>query len=209
MQIAIQILYTTGWKDIADIVLPVAKNYCDKHGYKLVDVEYNEPAQSDMGYDKFRWVKKLSVVDVDVIFCLDLDTLITNHGVTVESFLDEEHDFYICKDYNSINAGSFIIRKSLWAESFIDFVLSQQGIDKMYCEQNAIEKYMELNPQEQKIKVLPHPSINSYFYGLYPEIPAQTHEQGEWVMGDFILHLPGVSLERRKQILEKTKDLIV
>jgi predicted N-acetyltransferase YhbS len=58
MQIAVQILYTEGWKDMAEIVIPVAAKYCNKHGYKLCVVCYAGEYYSDFGYNKLRKVNK-------------------------------------------------------------------------------------------------------------------------------------------------------
>lgn len=204
MKIGLAILHTKDWEQLADIVFPNAEVYCAKHGYDFLPISTQLPYD---GYEKLLCIKSLFAVQkYDVIWSMDLDTLITNHKIKIENFLDEEHDFFICKDYNSINAGSFIIKKSEWSNDFIKYCLHQKGWDKMYCEQNAFEAYMnDFANNNTKIKILPHPSINSYHYNLYPDIPQQTHEQGNWEEGDFVLHLPGTGLQTKIDILKNTK----
>lgn len=201
--ICILILYSDSWKGLADIVLPNANEYAHKHGYYILFKSYPDVFS---GYEKIRHINAIfKTLVVDAVWSLDLDTLITNHTKKIEDFIDNEHDYFICKDYNSINAGSFIIRKSEWSENFMQYVMEQEGKEKMYCEQNGIEAYMKEFPNDEKIKILPHPSINSYLYENYPDIPPQTHEQGEWIEGDFLLHLPGIGLEKRIEIMSKIK----
>lgn len=207
MTVAIQILFTSGWKELADLVLPVAKSYCEKHGYKFINVEYPE-YPSDFGYNKLRWVINLFKENIDIVWCLDLDTMITNHIIRVEEFIDKENNFWICKDLNGINAGSFIIKKSEWSLIFLEYLLNQQGKENMHCEQDAIREYINTH-DDHSIKILPHPSINSLLYENYPEFNNVTETQGQWQKGNFVLHVPGIGYEKRKEILTNIKEQIV
>jgi hypothetical protein len=200
MRICILILYTEGWSEIAKIVLPNVKEYCDKHGYSLDAILYRDSEyKSDFGYKKLTEIKRL-LKNFDIVWSLDMDTLITNHNYKVEDFLGE-HDFYITKDVNGINGGSFIVKNSAWSIAFLDICGLQKGLEGMHCEQDAINYYY---PNfKDYIKILPHPSINSYKYELYPEF--KLPQEGQWEEGDFVLHLPGLSIERRIKELKKTK----
>jgi len=207
MRIAIQILYSKDWEDLAHVIVPNAVQYCVKHNYvwniQCVKGQYD-------AFDKIRHMQEIFEMDeADAVFSLDCDTLITNHTIKVEEYLDYFHDAYFTKDYNGLNCGSFIIKKSEWSNSFLKFILSIRTEPKMYCEQDAINMYMETIPNDEHIKILTHPSINSYIYQNYPEIPLQSHEQGQWNVGDFVLHLPGISMGKRIDILNKTKEQII
>jgi hypothetical protein len=193
---------------MADIVLPNLQAYCKRHGYEYRFVCFPEPCESDFGFRKLTGILDLFNEGFDVVVSFDLDLLITNHNYKIEQFLTDEHDFFICKDYNGINAGSFIVRNSGWLVGFLDWLLRCRGIDKIHCEQDAIAYYMRLFPNDEKIKILPHPSINSYLYENYPDIPQQTHERGQWQPTDFILHLPGLGMETRLDIMKKTPIIL-
>lgn len=208
MRIAILILYTQGWQDIADIVIPNAQSYADKHGYDLLVQKYPEPYFSTFGYQKIEQIQAIFEHDqADVVWSLDCDALITNHKWKVEDFLDNEHDAYFCKDVNGINAGSFIIKNTQWSHDFMIWLLAQEGKEKMYCENDAIVAYDKEFPISL-IKILPHPSINSYLYENYPEFKNITHEQGQWEYGDFVLHLPGMGIATRIEVLKNTKIIL-
>jgi len=190
--------------DIADISFDNAREYCDRNGYGLVPEILDSPYN---GFEKLRSALQIFDAGADVVWVMDADTLITNHTIKLERYLSNGYSFYITKDYNGVNAGSFVIKKSKWSISFIEWLLMCEGKEKMYCEQDAINRYMTLFPRETKnhICILPHPSINSYLYENYPELPMQSHENGQWEIGDFVLHLPGIGLSKRLEILKNTK----
>lgn len=204
MKICLLMLYTESWIDLSKIVISNVQSYAKKHGY---DTHIGMYKKEFSGFEKIKW-SKISLERCDVVWSLDMDTLITNHEIKLESFLDVSHGFYICKDYNGINAGSFISLSSQWCRNLLEYFSRQQGQQGMHCEQNAVEAYMREFPNDDKIKILQHPSINSYMYELYPEIPPQTHEQGNWQEGDFLLHLPGIGMNKRLEVLSKTKVIL-
>lgn len=204
----VSILYSKDWADIAEITVANAKSYCGKHGYKLDVIELDKWG-CDYGYYKLDVIKNLFKNNkADIIWSIDADCLITNHNYKIEDFLEEEFDFFITKDVNGINGGSFISINTKWTIDFIEWLLKKRGQEKMHCEQDAIRAYMEEYPISP-ICVLPHPSINSYHYHLYPEFESITSEElGNWHSGNFVLHLPGISIEKRLEILKKTPIVI-
>lgn len=206
MRVCIQVLYTSDWTDISKITVPNVVNYCRKHGYMWNVQAVSKPYS---GYDKISYAKEIFEKDyADVVWCLDCDALITNYNYRLEHFIDNEHSVFICRDYNGVNAGSFIVRKSDFTNTFFDYLLCCKGEPDMHCEQDAIVKHMKEFPANNQIKILPHPSINSYLYENYPEIPLQSHENGQWESGDFLLHLPGMSNEKRIEILKNTPVIL-
>ena len=206
-RITILVLYSKQWHEIAKIVLRNLSDYVDRHKLVLVTYEYDEWG-SDYGYRKIEQIKELfAVQSTEFIWSLDLDAIITDMRKNVLEFLDDYHDFWICEDVNGINAGSFIIRKGSWADYFCDFILDQKGKEKMYCEQDAIKKYMSKIQDDPQIKILGHPSINSVMYKYYPEFPSHVGRKdlGDWVEGEsFVLHLAAMGMEQRLEIFKNT-----
>jgi len=206
MKICFQLIYTADWVDLAKITVPNIVNYCRKHGY---DWNIQSIQGRYSGYLKILNIQSLFAAnDADVIVSLDCDTLITNYNIKIEDYLDDTHSFFICEDYNGLNAGVFVIKNSKWSADFLSYILQCEGQSGMYCEQDAILSYMKSFPNNENIKILPHPSINSYLYESYPEIPPQSHEQGQWVEGDYILHLPGMDNQTRIKILTQIPILL-
>jgi len=208
MRIVLQLLYTKSFRDLARIVVPNIVDYCVKRGYNWNILWLDEPYDA---FEKIRHIQRLFEADeADVVMSLDCDLLITNYDIKVEDFLDEEHDFYVCKDFYNINCGTFIIKKSEWSKFFLgSLIILGKQFKTVYCEQDAVIKYMDAFEGTEEIKILPHPSINSYKYELYPEIPPQTKEQGQWEEGCFIMHLAALGMQTRLDILNETKQHIV
>lgn len=207
----ILILYTESWMPLAKTVLPVATKYAQRHNYDFKFICFPEPYKSDFGFRKIRYIQELFKGDCDVCWSLDLDTLITNHNIPLETYLTEQHEFFIARDVNGINAGSFIVRKSYWTNMFLEWVLEQRGKEGMHCEQDAIAAYILNFPSlsREMIRILPQKAINSYRYDLYPEHQNITSEEdGMWYENHLLLHLPGLGLETRKEIIQNTPIIL-
>lgn len=199
------------WLDLGDITVPIMSNYARKNNYCLRVVTI-PPA---FEFHKVAAILGLLKRGDDLILCLDLDILITNHNIKFENFVDNEHDFYITQDINEINVGSVIVKKSKWVEDMLYEVVTSKAEN----EQNALKPFMT----DPKVKILPHPSINSYPYDEYAPnwglIPGRTpllgikgkptHEQGDWQKGDFIAHVPGLAMEHRLEVLGRLKEHII
>lgn len=138
--------------------------------------------------------------DGDLLFVLDADLLITNWGVRVEWFAHGNHHLWIAQDCNSINAGAMILRRSDIGMALLDRIIALNP--KYTCEQNAIEELMLDGQWSEDICVLGHPSINSYIYSEYGM--KKGHKDGDWRPGDFVLHIPARSIERRIEIMQNT-----
>ena len=200
MKVAVTISYTKNWSGIATICVPNAALYCAKHGYTLLATvdEYNE-------YDglwKLQNVGRL-LNDYDLVFSFDCDTLITNHSIKLESFLDDESDFFVCK---GLNMGVFGAKISDFSVDFVSTMSELIASGKYHCEQDIISGIYLGN----EIKVLDHPAFNSYLSQFYPEVPQPvTKEQGQWEPGCFVLHVPALSIEKRIEVLKEYSQHIV
>lgn len=209
LKIGLLTAYYENYKSLANLVVPNLQGYCMKQGYGLYNYILPEEG-AHYSFKRMEMLRKLfDYHKIDVILCTDIDILITNYNIKIESFLDDKHDFFITKDVNGINAGNFIIRNTEWSRSFLDFILSKK--DSFSNDQNVLESIKDDIFWKPKIKILPHPSINSYHYHEYGEnwgvigdrkIERPTEEEGDWQAGNFLLHLPGIPLEKRIEILK-------
>jgi hypothetical protein len=205
--------YTFGWQKLADCVYPNLVEYCKRHRYQLALLCVNDYGRYT-GEHKIKQI--MNEVDYgEVALVLDADTYITNHLIEVESFVDNDHDLYLTKDINGINSGVFIVKMTAWMQNFLNYIYNSIQSGNFDCEQNAIEQYINVFGLE-RIKIVEHPAFNSYpinFYapsygkigyqeGDYVEKP--TRKQGAWQLGDFILHAPGLTIEKRIEIFTNT-----
>src|SRR4051812_9157610 len=106
-KIAIVCGWDANYSDLAEVTIPNRERYCVRHGYELIaklvpKVEQNQP-----------WFKVAMVSEFspryDWIWLLDVDAMITNSAIKVESFLDTTADIIVGSDWNGLNAGSVFI----------------------------------------------------------------------------------------------------
>lgn len=185
---------------IADLTIPGKEAYCQRFGYRhLVHC-------GSYGNERLYWaIQRLQLVydclfsgvnDIDVLWALNPTSMITNLKKDVADYLTPEHDFFVTADINAINMGSFLVRKTDWTKRYLECLLDlAPRVDHGWWEQKAVILTHDLPEWRDKIKILPHPSIQCYDYlGLYnrgPETP------GQWRKGSMVLSLPGTTFEHR------------
>lgn len=203
MKVACCTYYSPSYKALADISLPNLSEYCARHGYYM----WVENIENDKWeYVKHEMFKRLFEEGFDLIWYKDVDSVITNMRIPITDFIDEGHDFFITKDVNELNGGSVVIKNTDWGRVFNKAVLNNKGI--LDNEQNAyVSLYEGAKPGiVNTMKILPHPSINSYDYSLYQEFPnIRKRKEGHWHEGDFVLHTPGAPMEVRLNTLKNVK----
>lgn len=106
-------------------------------------------------------------------------------------------------DINGLNAGVFHVSSN--PETLrLFYACKTHGYtlfgDRVTGEQMALQHFTSHEPYCGMITYLPQRSLNSYWPGAY-EYPGC--ENDHWRTGDFVLHLPGLTNERRVEILKE------
>jgi len=204
--ILISVVYTEDWQGIIDLTKPGVVKYCEKHGYRYTYTKYKRGLKD---FDKIRTLLEiLQQGYYEYVWQIDGDLAITNPDIPLEQYLDDTHDFFVCKDISGINSGSFVIKSTKWGKWFLAWLLGCEWTQGHHCEQDSMTYFTKLFPSyvESKIKFLPQSTINSYMYELYPEFGLQTEENGQWIEGKSLaLHLPAIGMEKRVEIFKQLK----
>lgn len=192
------------YQELADLLLPNRDRYCAAHGY--THIKHAGPYfDSSLYYAVQRLHLLLDLMNgpnaTEFYWVLNIQSIITNPSVRLESFVDETHDFWAHGDINAkINTGSFIVRNSEWGRLWIRFLIEDvKTHSHCWFENQSVIRHCESSPWREKIKIMPHPGLNSYLYAqLYnrPDCPP-----GQWYEGDFVLSLPGLDLAQRLSIV--------
>lgn len=202
------ILVCTEWgdnyKEIADYTVPIMREYALRHGYTFHAIQLHGSG-NDYAYRKHECFRELfGEIDVDLIWYLDVDAVICNHTIRIETFIDEKHDYFVTRDVTEINCGSVIIKNSAGGRELNDFILHKRRF--FPNEQNVVNYYIDVPGYMGNVKVLSHPSINSFDYALYPELTNIREEaQGHFHPGNFLLHTPGAAYNVRLERLKNEK----
>lgn len=197
MNIGVFTYYTAEFDALARVTQPHLRRYCARHGYDLTIHRGGFGDRSrNYGYQKTEMAAAV-LRGVDALMVIDCDVLITNPRRQLEQFMDAEHFLFYNDDENGMNAGVYIICGGIESEPFLMDVISMSTESDYPGEQDAMRSL--LNGKYKHIaRILPHPSLNSYLYGEYGK--SKAHEEGQWQQGDFSLHLPGMTNERRIEI---------
>lgn len=196
---AVATMYSDCYKEIAAITLPVMKDYCERHGYQFHEIKCPD---WKYGYVKHEYLQDLLMTDIESVLYCDIDTLFTNPSIPYENFMDEEHDLFITEDATELNGGVFVLRNTSWSHLFNNSVLEER--DNFVNEQNVYVAYKDHKNFKHKIKIVPHPSFNSYDHSLYPELLDRIGREdlGDWKPGHFIFHVPALTIPQRIEALK-------
>jgi len=206
MKVVVCTEYGDNYKEIAEITGFVMKEYCERHGYSFVEIKLEDG--NNYAYKKHEAFEQIMKSDVDLIWYLDADAIITNMKIPITDFVDDYYPVYITKDANELNGGSLIIKNNKAGRMFNEIVL--QNRDMFPNEQNFYNSMPMLMFGPDIMKILPHPSINSYRYDLYEHHPEYVGREdlGDWVAGkSFVLHTPGLPFEKRIEVLKNATIL--
>ena len=156
-------------------------DYCDRHGYDWHLFEEVIEGRS-VGWN--RVPAALSLLHrYDWVFHIDLDSIIMDHTVRLEEFLDPRYDLVIGVDGNGINHGVFGLRNSTWSRMLYaevwtrtqaphsEYLLEQAALMAIMADGYGVRNHMKLE------------HFNTYL-GPGDIVPAQDPET-------FILHFAG------------------
>lgn len=211
-----------------DVYEPLAKityhenkyEYCLRHGYTPVqkNSDWIFP-KAAIGFEKIKLLLEVFDQDpeLDWAHFMGCDTLITNFNQKLEDLVDDTYHMVVCFDGNGMNVDSFLIRNSRVGRGLLTWVLKSYEKYKnhyWYEQQAFIDFYFHHPLGKDIIKALPQRAMNSYIYDLYPEWKDRPHvdhtgHDGDWIYGDFVLHLPGISLERRIKIMNEFQEKVI
>lgn len=210
-KMAIVSLFNERHKDLADFTWTNKVRYAEKHSYLAVAKTENF-SQDQVHFDKF--VHILDVMkthpDVDWVWWLDNDAMITNFDIKIEDLIDTDYHVIMPTDIAALNTGSFIVRNSTEAREWLEFLLSKKREykdDKKWFEQQAV---IDFYPKFQELfKLVPQQWLNSYDYKMYGVDGIDLLGQdGQWYPGDFVIHWPGLQNEVRVKLAQHYQQFV-
>lgn len=194
---------------IADLTIPTKDEYCARFGYRhLIHA-------GPYGNDRLYWaIQRLQLIydylfaginDVDAVWALNPQSLITSLKIDVADYLTPEHDFFVCADVNGINMASFVVRKTEWTKRYLEHLLKlAPNVNHGWWEQMAVIRTYQLPEWAPKIKLLDHPSLNSYLYSRLYNRPDTT--PGQWARGHLVLSFPGTTFADRLKLIPEMQS---
>jgi hypothetical protein len=202
-------VYDHTYKNIAELTVPNKIEYCNRHGYSFLEVcDEKLPEGYHPAFSKFSLALRC-LPFCDWVFYNDVDTIIMNQNIKLESFIDNNYDFIISYDINGINSSNWLIKNSAWAYNFLMKSFNRKEFHdyKGWADQvSLINTWVYSGEAIEKTKLVPQKQFNSYLYetfGRNDEGNLPHWPQGQFQRGDFMLHLCGQTMDQRKDYIEK------
>lgn len=210
-KVAIASIFNEKHQALADLTWTNKQQYADKHGYMAIAKTDNFSTEQ-VHFDKFIHLLDImnSQPDVEWIWWLDNDAMITNFDIKIEELVDSKYHVIMPVDIASLNTGSFLVRNSLQGRQWLEFLLSKKQEyknDKKWFEQQAV---IDFYPKfEQIFKVIPQYLLNSYDYRMYNvDSEDLLGYSGQWERGHFVVHWPGLNNDFRIQLAKQYQQVI-
>ena len=201
--------------------------YCQRWGITYTEVVIGEPVNC---WDRpMIWLDLLN--RCDWLLWMGCDTLITNQTIDIRNLI-RETDLVVAADGNGLQSDVFLMRNCKATRDFLERVLRHQNYgtaneqDALSIELSGARNYAEfcdqcgkfyqgghpatqemldtlndnLNRSDVRVNVVAQKVLNAYPIAQYGGTGEEEHS---WKPGDFILHMPGKTLEERLDLFPK------
>lgn len=188
---------------IADLTLANRDAYCKRHKY--IHIVRKESFGPDCYYAIQRLKYLLNMFGyyytVDLWWVFNIAGVITNGYIPVTEF--DKGQVTIQRDRNGLNAGSFLIRSNDRTRQWLKEVIRRSlAINHPWHEQRVIQ-LLENEPDWDIYSVTDTPAFNQY---VNSEYGWPKGEWRDWRPGDFAVTFPGLSVERREELVSYTLE---
>jgi hypothetical protein len=218
MNIGIATLHNLYYKDLAYYTYDNnLVEYAKRHSYNIACKQDNFSTDYLIYFEKIKFILDTfkDNPDLDWIWWLDCDAMVTNYTIKLENIIDNDYDVIMSTDFNGLNCGSFLVKNSNKGKAWLEMIFSQRYVYKFYShswpEQLIImetaRNYTEI------LKVVPQKTFNSYYYSLYGSNYGHDGSgldrlgiSGNWQPGDFVIHFPGYPNDQRIEWIKTFSD---
>lgn len=208
--------------------------YAEKHGYATHLKTDNFIGDiKAIGFEKIHFAKQIleEHPEYEWIWWTGTDTMITNFSTRIEDRINNAYHFIVCVDINGINADSFLVRNTPEGRGFLDDILAiqDQAMQNWDTEQWAMSNLLGFpgtslpgwpygkdlvitNKYKDVVKLMPQRYMNSFNYMLYPQYKVTRDKldfDGNWQLGDWLIHWPATPLDYRIQLANFYKEYII
>lgn len=213
VKIAITAEATESYLPVSNITFPILQEYADRHGYTFIPKVVTESERGPV-WERVRSLQS-ALEAHDWAVHIDADCLITNLNIPLTEIIENYKSVIVSKaeteDHRLVlNDGFLAIKDSIAGFGILAYCWKHLNApeDKIFCLQDALQYLYDFGTDElkQSFGIVPQKSVNSFLYEEYG-MPKETI--GNWERGHFVLHLPGMSTEKRVELLTKYREEIV
>jgi hypothetical protein len=205
MNVGIFCQFNAPFKNVADITVPVMREYADRHGYTLT-VHEDRPITRSIVWDRYEILSQ-EIKNYDWVVHMDADVLITNLHIRLEEFFRGDLVISECLTETGIlrmNDGVAMFRNCEDIQYWLQRTFEEPESDLYQCGQDYLENACDC--MRCDVTIERHKAINAFLYEEYG-MPSTTI--GSWSPGDFVLHLPGRTNDRRVELFNQITPQIL
>lgn len=212
-KIAIVTLFDKNYEKVAEISIPNKIKYAKKHGYDFLyynkSIDLSRPPQ----WSKVKAIE-YTLHDYDWVWWIDIDALIMEFDVKLESIIDENYDIiFTANKFSYLSNGSSFFKNTEITKKFLKDCyeleipyLKTINVQVFDHEQQSMRALI-LNDEtyNQKTKLIDERVCNSYctttnenVLGAYPN---WNNEPNIYQKGDFVIQFCGRTFEERLQVM--------
>lgn len=198
--------------EMGQISFKVNLDYCRRHGYAFRGYTSGFAEDRHPSWSKLLFVRE-AVKEYPWVMWVDVDAVMTNHGASLDRFLDDRYMMIVGKQVwnmppaNNVNLGVFLARKDPFLERLFDETwadISRPG--RVGWEQDGIRRMIEVEPFKSRVKLVCRRDFNSLVehesLGLHSEFNRETEA---WHKGDLVAHYGW----RREDVVEAMKATLL
>lgn len=195
---------------LSDITFNAWQSYADRHGYTFV-TDWTKEDNAEWQKPKFL-LRELP--KYDALLWVDCDTVCTNPLIKAEQVFKSHGcpPLMLSADCYGLNAGTMMmsnqpITSMLW-HAVLEVGYPMFG-ENRWDEQESLIRFAHQHPYMNHVRVVEQRIMNSYINAEYNR---PDDWGGTWCQGDWIIHFPGLPLERRielaKVYVEKADEYV-
>ena len=226
-KIGVLVMYNEPYEEMASVTVDQnIEGYCELNGYRLIKKKIDNPKNGRAP----QWQKITESIDIleesdlDWIFFIDLDCLIMNQTIKLESIIDENYSVVMPSHgmeavdnpmeknefgENNIITSAFFVKNDDVGKNILKRVWECNGaaFDEKFDEFDHEGRQFRIalsDPEIKKhVKIVEEKKLNRFWHMKNPFMVLQNPGISEltWRPGDFIAHVTGYPLEERVHIL--------
>lgn len=223
-KIAVLVVYDDNYESMKEITVDNnISNYCDLHGYTLITRKINSTEREPQWYKISESIDVLKSNDFDWVFFIDLDCLIMNPTIKLETLIDEKFSFLvpshaipaidnpITTPFNTDNiiTSQFLVKTDEFGIKILEDIWNATELsqDLNTFDYEGRQTRITISKPEFKpyVKIIEEKLLNRFWFVNSPFIVYNNIGVNDlvWQPGDFIAHVTSYKKEDRNKLLDE------